>query len=162
MEASGKVNSKKEAAFKPRNFLLDVLGLHDVNKFIDQFSPEEKKKKVPEKKKTPEEIDDDFFVSEGTTEASEMFGEEEEAIFPHDKVDKPKQPAITAARSLLPTGLPQLQKLQEQMSETLHYLVNKVLPESKGDAAKFNSLRDLREQLETSLIVISETLEKMQ
>jgi len=47
------------------------------------------------------------------------------------------------------------------MHETLHYVVNKLIPEAKGNPEKFNSLRELRDNLETSLLTVEETLEKL-
>ncbi len=64
-----------------------------------------------------------------------------------------------AAKSIEPEGKSQLGRLQEQMLEALHYLVNKLIPESKSRPEKLKSLRDLRDSLETSLLSLREVKE---
>jgi hypothetical protein len=145
-----KMEDNKTANVKPRNLILDALGLHAVNKLIDIWG--DKEDKIPEKQKQKkpipesEEIDDDFFASQS-----------DEAINPDDIVQKPKQPNFKAAKN---PEYHKLTALQEQMHETLHYVVNKLIPEAKGNVDKFNSLRELKETLETSLLTVEDTILK--
>ena len=159
MEKEG--NSKTAA--KPRKVLLDLMGLNSVNKVLDWWDSHfehQPSKTEPNKKQKPaeeeEEIDDDFFASQ----------EAEEAIYPTDIIQKPKSPNVVkksteAAKNPQVQSIQQIVRLQEQMHETLHYVVNKLIPEAKGNPEKFNSLRELRDNLETSLLTVEETLEKL-
>ncbi len=148
---------KPKTAAKPRKVLLDLMGLNSVNKVLDwwdtEFGPKEDKKKDKKSPVKEEDIiDDDFFASQ----------EAEEAILPTDIVQKPKNTNIReAAKNPQVQSIQQIVRLQEQMHETLHYIVNKLIPEAKGNPEKFNSLRELQDNLETSLLTVEETLEKI-
>ena len=149
---------KKQKSPSLRTPILNLMGLPAVNSLIDSYykyfpGPQEEEKKQTK----PEVIDDDFFTS-SEFNSSEEEADDEKAIYPTDVVQKPKQ-MNTAAKSLLPPGIPQLGRLQEQMRETLHYVINKLLPESKSNPEQFQSLRELRDNLETSLLHIDETLD---
>lgn len=60
------------------------------------------------------------------------------------------------------TGKPfedsRLDKLRGQMADSLHYLHNKMIPESKGNPRIFRPLRELKDTLETSILTLDETL----
>lgn len=150
---------KMEEEGKKKNASLKLMDTAEVNNILNSYEHNEQIALKENSFEGEVSSEDDFFSA---CNASEMWGEDEEAIYPDDIVRKPKQPnMVTSAKSLLPPGVLQLSKLQEQLNETLHYLVNKLLPEAKENPKQFNSLLELRDNLEVSLISIYETLEKM-
>lgn len=149
-----------------RNTFFNLLGLNEMNKLLDKFDEKNPKNlKTPKKPDTPpppvktpepEEIDDDFFASSMTSE--EIWGDKEEALRPDDVIMQPK--ANTAAKTKeIPFGVAQLAKLQEQLRESLSFIHNKLIPESKKDNEHFRTLKEVQESVENSLLVVESAVQ---
>jgi len=88
-----------------------------------------------------------------------VLSEDEEAIFPDDIVQDDSKEVKRSAKILEKPS--SLERLREDISHSVRYVADKLIPEAKAKPNKLSALVELRKSLEDSLLSLDATLQAL-